>query len=176
MTRSTSVPDAAAILQARALALARPVEAAPEQAGLELLEFRVAREHYAIETRHVVEVVPLADLAAVPCTPDFVRGVVNVRGRITAVLDLQLFLQLATRGLHDLHHIILVRGGELAFGLLADAVLGTRTLAEAALQPAPLPGVRSEYLRGMTAERLLVLDFERVLADPRINVNEEVNP
>lgn len=172
----TTAPDAEAILRARARVLARPPQPAGAHAMLELLEFRVAGEHYALETRHVMEVLPLSDLASVPCTPAFVRGVVNVRGRITAVLDLQLFLQLGGRGLHDLHHVVLVRGGGLEFGLLADAVIGARALAEEALQSPPLPGLRTEYLRGMTAERLLVLDMERLLADPRIIVNEEVNP
>lgn len=176
MTRAPAPPrDAAAILRARARALARPPEHASGSPSLDVLEFRLARESYAIETRHVSEVVPLSDLAPVPCTPAFVRGVLNVRGRVVPALDLQLFMQLATQGLRDLHHVVLVKGAGLEFGWLADAVAGVRSLPVEQLQPAPL-AAGAEYLRGMTAERLLVLDFERVLADPRIVVNEEGSP
>jgi purine-binding chemotaxis protein CheW len=145
---------------------------------MELLEFRLGRDRYAIETRHVGEVLPLVDLTPVPCTPAFVAGVVNVRGRITVVIDIRKFFGLATRGLIDLHHVILVRGGELELGVLADAVVGVRTHAREELQAA-LPasaGVPADHVMGMTAERVLVLDLPRMLADPRMIVNEEVNP
>jgi purine-binding chemotaxis protein CheW len=131
-----------------------------------------------VETRHVGEVLPLADLTPVPCTPAFIAGVVNVRGRITVVIDIQKFFGVATRGLTDLHHVILVRGGELELGVLADAIVGVRAHAREELQPA-LPvsaGVSADYVIGMTAERVLVLDLARMLADPRMIVNEEVNP
>lgn len=167
---------AAAILRARARTLARREPEADPGASIELIEFRVARENYALETRHVMEVLPLVDLTPVPCTPPFIRGVVNVRGRITAVVDLRSFFGLPSRGLSDLHHTILVRGAGLEFGLLADVVAGVRVHPRDSLQPAgpALTGVPPEVLLGMTAERLVVLDLERVLADPRLIVHEEV--
>jgi purine-binding chemotaxis protein CheW len=170
--------DLAAILQARARALAQREEPAAGGSAMELLEFRLARDRYAIETRHVGEVLPLVDLTPVPCTPAFIAGVVNVRGRITVVIDIHKFFGLATRGLVDLHHVILVRGGGLELGVLADAIVGVRARASEDLQPA-LPasaGVPADYVLGMTAERVLVLDLPRMLADPRIIVNEEVSP
>ncbi|TFZ07714.1 chemotaxis protein CheW [Ramlibacter humi] len=171
-TPSATLPDPGDVLRARALALARTPPAPPSGPVLEVLEFRLAREHYAIESRHVAAVVPLLHLAPVPCTPAFVRGVMNVRGRITAVLDLQVLLQTPAPGLHDLHHVVLVRSGAMEFGLLAEAVIGARTLPGADLQP-PLPSLRVRHLRGITAQRLLVIDFERLAADPGILVNEE---
>jgi purine-binding chemotaxis protein CheW len=170
--------DDAAVLRTRALALARREEAPSPLAAIDLLQFRLGRDRYAVETRHVVQVLPLGDLTPVPCTPAFIAGVVNVRGRVMAVIDIQKFFGLPTRGLTDLHHIILVRGGEIQLGLLADAIVGVRADAREALQPslpAP-PGVPAECVIGMTADRLLVLDLDRMLADPRMTVNEEVNP
>lgn len=175
--RVYSTADAAEILRARARALARPRDsAAVAQASLELLEFRLAEEHYAVETRHVHEVCPLRELTPLPCTPPFVRGIVNVRGRITPVLDIKKFFDLPDHGLTDLHRIILVRGNDLEVGLLADVIVGVRGIAADSLQ-ATLPtltGIRADYLKGVTAERLVVLDLDRILADPRIIVHEEV--
>jgi purine-binding chemotaxis protein CheW len=174
-TRIPATPDARQILRARAQALARHPERVAG-ASLELLEFRLARESYALETRYVREVCPLKNLTPLPCTPPFVLGIVNVRGRILPVLDLKKFFDLPEQGLTDLHRIILVQGNDLEVGLLADVIVGVRIVPVENLQPSlpTLAGIRSDYLKGLTAERLVVLDLARILADPKIIVHEEV--
>ncbi|MBI4204303.1 MAG: chemotaxis protein CheW [Betaproteobacteria bacterium] len=176
-TRIPAPPDAGQILRARAQALARvPERAAVTAALLELLEFRLARESYALETRHVREVYPLKNLTPLPCTPPFVLGIVNLRGRILPVLDIKKFFELPEQGLTDLNRIILVQGNDLEFGLLADVIVGVRTVPVESLQPSlpTLTGIRGDYLKGVTAERIVVLDLARILADPKIIVHEEV--
>src|SRR5713226_10401213 len=162
-TRHTTAPDAAQILCARARALARPPARTPvAETWLEVLEFRLAQERYAIETRYVREVYPLRELTPLPCTPPFVLGIVNIRGRILPVLDLKKFFELPEQGLTDLHRIILVRGNDLELGLLADVIVGVRRVAADSLQP-PLPtliGIRADYLKGIGEERLVVLDLD----------------
>lgn len=170
-------PEAKQILRDRARALARPAQRAPTAApGLEVLEFSVAGERYAIETRYVSEVRPLKELTPLPGTPRYVIGVVNVRGRILPVLDLKKFFDLPEHGLTDLNRVILVEGGGLELGLLADVVAGVRVIAEESLQPSlpTLTGIRGQYLRGVTAECLTVLDLAHILADPKITVHGEV--
>jgi len=176
-TRASSTPDARQILRARARALARPPErAAVAEASLEVLEFQLAQERYALETSYVREVHPLKNLTPLPCTPPFVLGIVNVRGRILAVLDLKKFFGLPENGLTDLHRIILVGGNGLELGLLADVSVGVRSIPVDSLQASlpTLTGIGAEYLKGVTAERLVVLDMGRILADSRIIVHEEV--
>ena len=169
--------EAERIVRARAKALAIPRRASTlAGAMLEVLEFRLASERYALETRHVQDVHPLRDLTPLPCTPTFVLGIVNVRGRILPVLDLKKFFDLPERGLTDLHRIILVQGNDLEFGLLADVIVGVRSVAADSLQPSlpTLTGIRAEYLKGIGEDRLVVLDVERILADPKIIVHQEV--
>jgi purine-binding chemotaxis protein CheW len=175
MTHTNAEADR--ILRARAQALARPPHPTTAAgATLELLEFGLASERYALETRHVQGVHPLRELTPLPCTPAFLLGIVNVRGRILPVLDLKKFFDLPERGLTDLHRIILVRGNELELGLLADVIVGVRNVMADTLQPSlpTLTGIRADYLKGVSAERLVVLDLERILADPKIIVHEEV--
>ena len=121
------------------------------------------------------EVYPLKNLTPLPCTPPFVRGIVNVRGRIMPVLDIKKFFDLP-EGLTDLHRVILVGGDDLELGLLADVIVGMRPVPMDSLQAAlpTLTDIRGEYLKGVTAERLVVLDLDRILADPKIFVHEEV--
>lgn len=171
-----TMPDAVRILRARARALARQVENVPEAATqVEVLEFRLAAEQYAVETAYVSAVHPLKDLTPLPCAPPFVRGVVNVRGLILPVIDLKKFFDLPEEGLTDLHRIIQVQGNDMTLGLLADAVVGVRAIAAASLQSSlpTLTGIRSDYLKGIAAERLVVLDVARILADPSIIVHDE---
>ena len=109
-----------------------------------------------------------------PGTPSFMLGIVNVRGRILPVLDLGRFFDLPPKGLTDLHRIIFVSGEGMELGLLADTVIGVRGIALADVHPALpiLTEIGSRYLKGVTAERLVVLDVARILADPKIVVDD----
>lgn len=129
-----------------------------------------------MEARFVREVSTFKDLTPLPCCPPFVLGIVNMRGRILPVFDLKKFFDLPEKGLTDLHRIILVGDNDLELGLLADMIVGVRSIPAAALQDSlpTLTGVRGDYLKGVTAERLVVLDLAHILADPRIIVHEEV--
>lgn len=174
----SSPAESQRILRERAQALARQPRRAPAaDSMLELLEFRLAKERYAVETRHVQEVHPLRELTPLPGTPSFLLGIVNVRSRIVPVLDLKRFFGLPEQGLTDLHRIILVKGNDLELGLLADVVTSVRSVPADSLQPSlpTLTGIRADYLKGVTEERLVVLDLERVLADPKIIVHEEID-
>ena len=176
-SNTDEMSDAKQILHARAQRLSQPRESVTVAAeSLDLLEFRLANERYALEIQYVREVHPFKELTPLPCTPPFVIGISNVRGRITPVIDIKKFFDLPDQGVADLHSIILVHGHGLEFGLLADAIVGVRAVPMAELQPslATLTGIRSEYLKGVTAERLVVLDLARLLADPNIVVREEV--
>jgi purine-binding chemotaxis protein CheW len=165
------------LLKARARELARPLRPdAPPENVLEVIEFRLAEARYAVETQWVREVWPLRELTPVPCTPPFVRGVINVRGRILSVLDLRRFFALPPGGLSDLNKVIILRKAALEFGILADRVLSVRQLPGAELHSvAPaLAGLRAEYLHGVTSDAVIVLAVNQLLADPRLIVREEV--
>jgi purine-binding chemotaxis protein CheW len=165
------------ILKARALALAQ--EPAPVQAAIEsfeVVEFVLAHERYAIESCFISEVAILESLTPLPCVPAFVLGVVNLRGEMLSVIDLKRFFELPDKGLGDLNKIIVLRSEEVLFSVLADAIVGVRRIMLADIHPSlpTLTGVRKDYLKGITPERLIVLDAGKLLADERIVVREEV--
>lgn len=164
------------ILKARAAVLAREPESAPEGEHIEIIEFLLAEERYALESVCIGEVYPLRELTPLPCTPSFVLGVVNIRGKILSVLDLRRFFDLPVSGLSDLNKVIILRNDTMEFGILADAILAARRISLQALQPSlpTLTEIRAEYLLGVTEERLVVLDGRKILTDPGIVVHEEV--
>jgi purine-binding chemotaxis protein CheW len=165
-----------AILRKRAKILARQPLQEKAGGGLDVLEFLLTYETYAIEMRWVAETYPLKDLTPIPCTPPFVAGIINVRGRILSVIDIRKFFDLPEKGLTDLNKVIIVHNGEMEFGILADEILGTRTIPLSEVQPplATLTGIREEYLKGVTRERIAILDGAKLLADKNLIVHEEM--
>ncbi|MDA8388699.1 MAG: chemotaxis protein CheW [Nitrospiraceae bacterium] len=159
--------------RARALAKEPEKEAAGEE--MEIIEFLLARERYGIEISYVREAYHLSDLVPVPCTPVFVSGIINVRGRIVSVIDLKKFFELPEKGLGDLNRVIILRSEEMEFGILADAILDVRKIPVKGLQPSlpTLGGVREEYLRGIARDGTVILDAARLLADRKLVVNEQ---
>ena len=163
------------ILKARAKALARELKTDGKEQGLvEIIEFVVASEKYGVESSYVREVYPLRELTPLPGVPAFILGVINVRGQIVSVVDPKRFFGLPEKGLTDLNKVILMSDGRMEFGLLADAVLGLRHIPLNELQTSlpTLTGLRAELLRGVTSERLVVLDAARLLSDPGLIVQQ----
>jgi len=165
------------ILRQRARDLAREPARADEGARIiEVVEFVLAYEQYAIESSFVREILPLRKFTPLPCTPSFVLGIMNVRGQIISIVDLKRFFELPEKGLADLNKVILLQSKDMEFGVLADSIIGATTLDENKLQPSlpTLNGIREQYLKGITAERTVVLDTEVILSDPKLIVYEEV--
>lgn len=163
------------VLQARARALAQvPAEAAIME-HIEVVTFVLAYETYGIETAYVREVYPLKDLTPLPCVPPFVAGIVNVHGQVLSVIDIKTFFELPAKGLSDLNKVIILSDGVMEFGILADAVLDVRRIPLQQIQPSlpTLTGIREQYLRGITADGLIVLDAYSLLTSRSIVVHEE---
>jgi purine-binding chemotaxis protein CheW len=170
--------DTRRILHERAVALAAEPGDTPTPAdSVQVVEFALAHERYAVETSFVREVYPLENLTPLPCTPDFVLGVVNLRGEIVSVIDVRKFFDLPQTGLPDLNKIIVLESGDMAFAVVADAILGVRRIVLARIQPSlpTLAGIREKYLKGITAERTVVLDAGKLLADEGIVVQDPVD-
>ncbi len=127
------------ILKERAEQLARRPEPREEaREYIEVLEFRMASERYAIEVATVHGVVPLQQYAHVPCTPAFVFGIMNVRGRIVSLVDLRQFFNLPGTIVAPQTTVIILRNPAMEFGVLADAVHATRSVPMAMRSFRPL--------------------------------------
>ncbi len=177
-TASPSPDVVQQILRRRALALAAPLHDGQRATveRLDLLVFALASERYGMETAHVLEVFVLRGLTPVPCTPAFILGVVNFRGRILPVVNVRKLLNLAGQELPERGLVVAVEAGGMTFGICADAVSGPRQVPahEVAPSPAAYDGDRAPFIRGVTADMVTVLDLEAVARDPRLVINEEV--
>lgn len=175
---SSAEEQMARVLDERAADMARRVAGPDLEDGIaqdgQVVCCWLGGELYGIAAEAVREALPLHQLAPLPGTPAHVLGLLNVRGQIVSVHDLRGFLSLAGSGLADLHRVLLLQHGAMEFGVAVDAIVGMRTLRVEELGPSPpgLGALGASWVRGVTSDGLIVLDAERLLADPALLVDE----
>jgi purine-binding chemotaxis protein CheW len=166
---------ARAVMEERALALAQVPRRAPSAAEiLEVVTFGLAGERYAVETQYAREVVRFTEPTSVPGSPEFLAGLINLRGEIVAVFDLRQFFGLTDRTPTELSRVIVLGAQRGEFGVLADAVgeVATLRIDEVREAPGSVTGAAREYLHGVTPGALLVLDGAALLRDRRLFINQ----
>jgi len=141
-----------------------------EDAVYQVLVFALGDERYALDVTVVRGVRTRGHVTRVPGTPAFYRGVVNVRGQIISVLDLRFFFGLNAEVTERAQELVLVEAGELELGLLANHVEEVLTIPKATVEP-----IEMKYARGVTAERLVILDIEFLFDDDRLIIGKEIN-
>jgi purine-binding chemotaxis protein CheW len=155
---------AAAILARRARELARPEASGGAAPGtLDVVAFELEGQTFALEAADVKETVILRDLTRLPGLPATIRGVVNVRSRVLAAVDLRALLHLPAAAAARDEKLLIVGcdGGE--FGVLTDRVIGLRSLAR--VRPRDVPGLNDKYLRGLADDGTVVLALAALLPD-----------
>lgn len=169
---------ARALMDERARILARvPAEPATAAQELEVVVFEFAGQAYAIETVYVRQVVRFLSLTPLPGAPDFLAGIMNLRGQMLAVIDLGKFCGGTTEHPTEPSRILVLGSARPEFGVLADTVQEVAVLPEERVRTPELPQsqIGSECLRGVTAEGLIVLNGAALLRDPRLFVDQGEN-
>jgi len=143
------------------------------------LTFTLGEENFALEISKVREVLDYTTITRVPRMPDFLRGVINLRGNVVPVIDLRLKLGMnATEKNLDTCIVIaeIMIDGELTqVGALADSVKEVISLEAARISPPPRLGIklRNEFIRGMgklDEGFLIILDIDKVLSEDELSV------
>lgn len=135
----------------------------------QLVVFRLGTEEYGVDILQVQEIKRMLEITRVPQAPDFIEGVINLRGQIIPVLDLRRRFGFPAAERTADARIIVVNIGELVIGLIVDTVLEVISLPGEAISPAPalVTGINNDFLAGIgdLGERLLIiLNLEKNLA------------
>jgi purine-binding chemotaxis protein CheW len=137
------------------------------------MTFKLANEEYGLEILKVREIIGLMTITRVPCTQEFMSGVINLRGKVIPVIDLRLQFAMV-RHEHTEQTVIIVvqysRGGRnMTMGLLVDQVLEVLSIEAQHIEPPPEFGasvVRNDFILGIgKAEKrvIFLLDIGRIL-------------
>ena len=133
------------------------------------LTFYLSREEYGLEILRVREIIGIMDITSVPRTPSFVKGVINLRGKVIPVIDLRLKFGMPEADRTEETCIIVVQVGEVEVGIIVDKVSEVLDIAGEAIDEAPQFGtdVDTDFILGMgkSADRVtILLDISKVLA------------
>lgn len=135
---------------------------------VKVIVFRLRDEEYGVEVSQVKSIEKLEHITRVPRTPKFVKGVINLRGVVTPIIDLRNRFGLEEAAYTESTRIIIVAVGELEVGLIVDAANDVIDIPVDAIEPPPevVGGVEAAYLRGVAKleKRLLILlNLDKVL-------------
>jgi purine-binding chemotaxis protein CheW len=143
----------------------------PERAGKYLI-FQLGKEEFGASVLTVREIMGVQDITAVPHTPAYVKGVINLRGKVIPVIDLRLKFGMAELAYTRQTCIVVVQmhvsGTLVLMGLLVDEVAEVLTLSETDIEDAPDfgRGVATDYLLGLAKIKgkvKILLDIDQVL-------------
>lgn len=135
---------------------------------LQLVTFRLGKEEYSLDILKVQEIIRHMELTRVPKAPDFVDGVINLRGKVIPVIDLRKRFGLPVDEKTNETRIIVVDVATRTVGLKVDAVSEVLRLPSDTVEPPPamVTGVESDYIKGvgkLDGRLLILLDVAKIL-------------
>ncbi|QDP41031.1 chemotaxis protein CheW [Radiobacillus deserti] len=149
------------------------------EAFSKFIVFRVNEQEYAADIQQVVSIEKVQEVVQLPQTPDFIKGVINLRGSITPILDLKQRLGMQEATYTDQTRILIASMENVQVGLVVDVATDVLDIDNSVVEPAPdmVGGVSSKYLKGVAKlenRLLLLLDLERVLSFEELHEVQQV--
>jgi purine-binding chemotaxis protein CheW len=143
-------------------------EAKQMQKSLQTVGFRIGKEMFGVDIARVKEIVRVPEIVKVPDTPDFIEGVMNLRGKIVSVIDLKKRFRLGSVDRTKASRILVAEMDGRVVGLLVDAASEVLRLASDSIEPPPdmVSGIGIDYITGVgkIGERIIILlDIRKVL-------------
>jgi purine-binding chemotaxis protein CheW len=144
------------------------------------LTFRVAEEYYAIEIKHVTEIVELQDITQIPDLANYIKGVINLRGKVIPVINVRLRFLLSERAYDSRTCIIVINFNSTDVGLIVDEVSEVINITEEQIESPPktMKGTKSRFIKGFGKVGIkvkIILNIDRFLNDTENQVIERIN-
>jgi len=136
---------------------------------LQLVTFKLGDEEFGVDILKVQEINKMMNITRIPNAPDFIEGVINLRGKIIPVIDLRRRMDFKPKEWDSRTRIIVTELDGKVVGFVVDSVSEVLRIPESTIEPPPsiISGIESEYIVGVgkIEERLLILlNMERVLS------------
>jgi purine-binding chemotaxis protein CheW len=145
-----------------------------EERGGKFLTFFLAGEEYGLEILKVQEIIGMMDITPVPRTPEYIRGVINLRGKVIPIVDLRLKFSMEEAERTSETCIIVVEANRVQTGIVVDQVSEVLDVIAENIEDTPAFGadVRTDYILGIGKSEgrvKLLLDIDRVLSDGNLD-------
>ncbi|MDD2217465.1 MAG: chemotaxis protein CheW [Eubacteriales bacterium] len=144
------------------------------------LTFTLEGEIYGIEIKHVTEIIGIQAITKVPEVPAYVKGIINLRGKIIPVIDVRLKFGKEPMEYDDRTCIIVIEIAEVSVGLIVDNVDEVLTIEDSdiAVPPASKTGFENKYIKGIgkAGDKIqLLLDCEKLLKNEELEILDGMN-
>jgi purine-binding chemotaxis protein CheW len=143
------------------------------------LTFTLGNEAYGLDIKYVTEIIGVQEITEVPELPGYIRGIINLRGKIIPVMDVRLRFKKPFRDYNDRTCIVVVDIKDVSVGLIVDAVSEVISIQEQDIVPPPdlNKGFGNKYIRGIGKvgnEVKLLLDCNKLLNDDEVKDLENI--
>lgn len=137
------------------------------------LTFSIGKENYGIEIKYVTEIIGIQDITEVPELPDYIKGIINLRGKIIPVMDVRIRFRKPFREYNDRTCVIVVDIQDVSLGLIVDYVCEVLDIQEEHIVPPPdsKTGFYNRYVRGIGKVGnvvKLLLDCDKLLNENEV--------
>ncbi|MDD3043467.1 MAG: chemotaxis protein CheW [Methanosarcinaceae archaeon] len=143
---------------------------------LQVVVFKLSGEEFGVDIMHVSEIISVPKtITRVPQAPDFVKGLINLRGKIIVVINLNTRLGFAPQEEDEHSRIVVVEAGESQVGMLVNSVTRVKWLPLSCIEPTPemiKSKINAEYLVGVgkvEEELLILLNLAKVLGEEEVD-------
>lgn len=143
------------------------------------LTFNLMDEHYGINVDRILQIIAIPDITPIPKTPSFVKGVINLRGKIIPVIDLRSKFRLPVQDYNDRTSIVIIKvklaETEIFIGVIVDKVLEVLDINQNDIEKTPKFGVQldTEYILGMAKVKnkvVTLLNINKVLTEEELTL------
>jgi purine-binding chemotaxis protein CheW len=140
------------------------------EATTQWVTFFLDNEKYGIKVMQVKEVLRMTEIAPVPGAPDYVLGIINLRGNVVTVIDSRKRFGLPDKEPDDATRIVIIEAGDQVVGILVDSVAEVVDLRNSEIETAPNVGndESSKYIQGVSSSEkdlLILVDVDKLLSD-----------
>ncbi len=153
------------------------IDQAPPEVLKQYLVLEIDHEEYAVDINELQEIIKLPDITPIPNAPEFIAGILNLRGKIVVVIDLEKRFHLPAHSVKP-EHIVITESNGNTFGVMVDRVKEVIMLPISTVRPTPgviASKIHADYLKGEAvlgkpgAERLLIiLDLPKLLQEKEL--------
>ena len=144
-----------------------------EQQLIQLIVFRTGNEEFCIPIHDAQEIIKVVPITPIPDSPYFMRGLINVRGDVVAIIDIKTLFFLPTTDNDNPKHIIITKQKSGIFGLMVDEVVAVLRVSGADINqnPSSLINIHEKYVNGVVIDEnrlIILLDLASILAQEEL--------
>lgn len=137
------------------------------------LTFALSNESYGIEIRYVTEIIGIQPITEVPELPDYIRGIINLRGKIIPVMDVRIRFKKPFREYNDRTCVIVIDIMDTSIGLIVDSVSEVISISDSEIvAPPDMNKSGNKYIKGIGkvgSEVKLLLDCQKLLSEEEVD-------